>query len=113
LLVPRKEISLRLIFYIVLMPYYLYILKCSDDTYYTGITVELSRRLEEHNSSEKGAKYTRGRRPVQAVYIKKFKNRSEASKQEAEIKKLTREQKIEMIKKYGQRNIRKISGGRD
>jgi len=95
------------------MLYYLYILKCSDRSLYTGITVDINRRIEEHNSSEKGAKYTRGRRPVKAVYLKNFKNRSAASKEEARIKKLTREHKIEMIKKYGQRNIRKISGGRD
>lgn len=78
--------------------YYLYILKCSDDTLYTGITVDLKRRLKEHNFSKLGAKYTKARRPVELVYSKKFKNRSLASKAEAKIKKLTREKKLKLIK---------------
>ena len=50
--------------------YYLYILKCSDGTLYTGITVDLKRRVGEHNTSKLGAKYTRSRRPVKLVYSK-------------------------------------------
>ena len=78
--------------------YYLYILKCSDGTLYTGITVDLKRRMGEHNSSKLGAKYTKARRPVELIYSKKFKNRSLASKEESRIKKLTREEKLTLIK---------------
>ena len=77
--------------------YYLYILKCADRTLYTGIAVDLERRIKEHNSSELGAKYTRSRRPVKLVYSKKFRNRSTASKKELKIKSLSRKEKIEMI----------------
>lgn len=79
--------------------YYLYILKCSDETLYTGITVDLKRRVEEHNASHFGAKYTRARRPVKLVYSKKYRNRSAASRQEARIKALSRKEKLAMIKK--------------
>lgn len=79
--------------------YYLYILECRDKTLYTGITTDLERRLEEHNSSNKGAKYTRGRRPVVLVYSKEYENRSEATKAEGEFKKLTRTAKIKLINK--------------
>jgi len=78
--------------------YYLYILKCSDKTLYTGITTNLRRRIEEHNSPDLGAKYTSGRRPVELVYSKKYNSRSLASKEEARIKKLSRSEKLEMIK---------------
>jgi len=79
--------------------YYLYILKCKDKTLYTGITTNLKRRISEHNGNKLGAKYTSSRRPVKLVFFKKFKNRSLASKEEARIKKLTRLQKLKLIKK--------------
>jgi predicted GIY-YIG superfamily endonuclease/CDGSH-type Zn-finger protein len=78
--------------------YYLYILECADQTLYTGITTDLKRRIGEHNDSKLGAKYTAARRPVKLVYSRKFKSRSTASKAEAWIKKLTKSQKIELIK---------------
>ena len=78
--------------------YYLYILECSDKSLYTGIATDLVRRLEEHNNSPLGAKYTRGRRPVKLVYSKKFRNRSLASKAEAKMKMLNREEKLKLIK---------------
>ncbi|OIO07465.1 endonuclease [Candidatus Falkowbacteria bacterium CG_4_10_14_0_2_um_filter_41_15] len=78
--------------------YYLYILKCSDRTLYTGITTDLDRRLQEHNGAGPGAKYTNGRRPVKLMYSQEFTNRSEASKEEARIKKLPRRNKLAMIK---------------
>jgi len=78
--------------------YQTYILKCSDLTYYTGITTDLKRRIVEHNNSPLGAKYTRGRRPVKLVYSKRFKNKSTASKEEARIKKMSRKEKIDLIK---------------
>jgi putative endonuclease len=77
--------------------YYLYILECKDKTLYAGITVDLARRLREHNTSKLGAKYTRARRPVKLVYSKKFRNRSLASKAECKMKKLTRTEKIKLI----------------
>jgi len=77
--------------------YYVYILKCSDKTLYTGITTDLKRRIIEHNTSELGAKYTRGRRPVKLVYSKKFRDRSAASKQESKVKKMTREEKLSLL----------------
>lgn len=78
--------------------YHLYILQCADKTLYTGITVDLDRRVGEHNSSKLGAKYTRARRPVKLVYSKSFRNRSKASIEEARIKKLSRALKLELIK---------------
>jgi putative endonuclease len=84
----------------------LYILKCADKTLYTGITTDLNRRIEEHNSSVLGAKYTSGRRPVKLIYSKNFTNRSLASKEESRIKKLSREEKIEIIcKKKNHKSI--------
>jgi len=77
--------------------YYLYILECRDRTLYTGITTDLKRRLTEHNSSDLGAKYTRGRRPVKLVYSQEFESRSEASKEEARLKKLSRPEKLTII----------------
>jgi putative endonuclease len=81
------------------MPYFVYILHCSDGTYYTGITTDLQRRLEEHNHSAKGAKYTRARRPVTLVYSEKLDDKSSASKREYAIKKLSRMQKIALFKR--------------
>ncbi len=80
--------------------YYLYILECADETLYTGITVNLERRISEHNSSHLGAKYTKSRRPVKLMYFKKFCNRSAVSKEEARIKLLSRKEKLEIIKIY-------------
>jgi len=85
------------------MSYFIYILECNDKTLYTGITKDLQRRVYEHNFSDKGAKYTKVRRPVKLLYSEKSANRSEASKREYIIKKFSREKKLELIKKN--RNI--------
>ena len=78
--------------------YYVYIVKCADNTLYTGIATQLDRRVEEHNSSDKGAKYTRVRRPVELVYSEEYPDRSSASKREYEIKKkMTRKEKLALI----------------
>ncbi len=74
-----------------------YILECMDGTFYCGVTIDLERRIEEHNNSSLGAKYTSGRRPVQLVYSQSFAGRSEASKEESRIKKLTRGEKLKLI----------------
>lgn len=77
--------------------YYLYIVECSDQTLYSGITVDLDRRIVEHNSSKLGSKYTRSRRPVKLVYSKKYRSRSAASKAESKIKKLSRQDKLDLL----------------
>lgn len=79
--------------------YYLYILECVDKTLYTGITVDLKRRVNEHNTSKLGAKYTHTRRPVKLVYSKKFRNRSLATKAEIKIKNLSKSEKLKLINK--------------
>jgi len=79
------------------MAYFIYILKCSDDTLYTGITTDIERRVFEHNSSPKGAKYTKLRRPVELVYSEESEDRSSASKREYAIKQLSRKEKLELI----------------
>lgn len=79
------------------MSYFVYIVKCSDETLYTGITTDIDRRIQEHNSSDKGAKYTSLRRPVRLVYSEVSEDRSKASKREYEIKKLTKLKKLELI----------------
>jgi putative endonuclease len=79
--------------------YYLYILQCIDKTLYTGITTNLARRVIEHNTSILGAKYTRARRPVRLVFEEEFLTRSSACQREAEIKRMTRSQKINLIGK--------------
>jgi len=71
-----------------------YILQCKDKTFYTGITTDLKRRVEEHNSSTLGAKYTRGRRPVKLVYSTAHRDRSKALKEECRIKGLSRAEKV-------------------
>jgi putative endonuclease len=77
-----------------------YILRCSDNSLYTGITRDLDRRLDEHNNSNRLASaYTRARRPVSLVYQESHKDRSSASKREALIKKMTKIEKEEMIEK--------------
>ncbi len=74
-----------------------YILECSDKTLYTGITKNLKRRLKEHNTSSKGAKYTRGRRPVKLKYSCKMKNKRAALKEEYRIKQLSRKEKLKIV----------------
>ncbi|MCK5111714.1 MAG: GIY-YIG nuclease family protein [Arcobacteraceae bacterium] len=81
------------------MSYFVYILECSDGNLYTGITKDVTKRLDEHNSSDKGAKYTKARRPVKLLYKEPSLNRSSASKREYAIKKLTRLKKLQLIQK--------------
>lgn len=73
--------------------YTLYILKCCDDTYYTGIALDLEKRLNEHNTSDKGAKYTRSRRPVRLMYQERHNDKSSALKRERAIKAMKRRAK--------------------
>jgi putative endonuclease len=76
---------------------FVYILECSDGTFYTGWTNNIEKRLKAHNSG-KGAKYTRGRTPVILRYLEELEDRSSGLKREAEIKKLSRIQKENLIK---------------
>jgi putative endonuclease len=77
------------------MPY-TYILHCADGSFYTGWTVDLEARLQAHNDG-KGARYTRGRRPVQLVYWEPQPNRSEAQRREAIVRRLRRNQKEALV----------------
>jgi putative endonuclease len=79
-------------------PWYVYILRCADGTLYTGITVELLRRVDEHNSDNVlGARYTRSRRPVTLAYAEEHASRSVAAKREAALKKLNRKSKLALV----------------
>lgn len=75
---------------------YTYIVKCSDETLYTGWTNNLKKRLEAHNSG-KGAKYTKTRRPVELVYFEEYDTKQEAMKREYAIKQLSRQKKLALI----------------
>lgn len=77
---------------------FVYIVKCSDLTLYTGHTNNVEKRIQKHNESKEGAKYTRSRRPVVLAYQEKLTNMTEARKREAAIKKLSRDQKLALIK---------------
>lgn len=76
--------------------WYLYMLRCRDGSLYTGITTDVEKRLEAHRSG-KGAKYTRGRGPLELVYQEECGDHSAALKREIEIKALTREGKLNLI----------------
>lgn len=76
--------------------WYLYILRCKDGSLYTGITVDLEKRLAAHRSG-KGAKYTRGRAPLELVYTEKCPDHSTALRRELEIKGLAREEKEKLV----------------
>lgn len=77
--------------------WYVYILKCENNTLYTGVTTDLNRRFTEHKIS-KGAKYTKANKPEEILYSEQFKNRSDACKRETQIKSWKREKKLELIK---------------
>ena len=79
------------------MSNFTYILRCSDNSYYTGWTNDLEKRVATHNAG-KGGKYTRARLPVELIYFEEFQTKEEAMKREAEIKALKRAQKDKLIK---------------
>jgi len=80
------------------MQYFVYVIECSDESLYVGCTNNLEKRVKEHNTSKKGAHYTKIRRPVVLKYSEKFDNLKEARGREAEIKRWKREKKVELIK---------------
>lgn len=78
--------------------YYVYIILCNDNTLYTGYSVDVEKRFKKHCENT-GAKYTRGRGPLELVYVEELETKSLAMKRENEIKKLSRTQKDELIAK--------------
>ena len=76
--------------------HYVYVLACSDDTYYTGYTTDVDRRVAEHDAGD-GAKYTRGRTPVTLQYVERFESQSTAMSREYDVKQLTRAQKDALV----------------
>lgn len=78
-------------------PWFVYMLRCVDNSLYTGITTDLERRLNEHNFTDKAAKYTRCRRPVNMVYSEQTEDKPSAHKREWAIKQLNKHQKEDLI----------------
>lgn len=78
--------------------WFVYLVRCVDGTLYTGCTTDVIRRVEEHNTSPRGAKYTRSRRPVTLAAWWRVSDRSAALREEARVKRLTRQQKLQLIK---------------
>jgi predicted GIY-YIG superfamily endonuclease len=89
------------------MPWFVYLVRCGDDSLYTGITTDVEARVAVHNDG-RGARYTRSRRPVTLVYVERRRSRSSALKRELAIKALARAQKVALIGKWvhGQRPLR-------
>ena len=80
-------------------PWYVYLLQCGDGTLYTGITDNVFRRLEAHRTG-RGAKYTRGRGPLELVYQEEQPDKSAALRREAQIKKLSRQEKLALCRRW-------------
>ena len=76
--------------------HFVYVVACRDDSLYTGYTTDVERRVDEHNEGT-GAKYTRGRTPVELVHVERFESRSAAMSREYEVKQLTRRQKERLV----------------
>ena len=79
--------------------HYMYVVECSDGSWYTGYTTDVERRVAEHNSSDLGAKYTRVKRPVSLVLFAPFSTRKQAAKAEYHFKLLSKLKKVEMVEK--------------
>ena len=79
--------------------FFVYILECNDNTLYVGSTIDLDKRLKQHNHSKSGAHYTKIRRPVKLRYSENLGSLKEARAREAEIKRWNREKKLELINK--------------
>lgn len=80
--------------------WYTYMVRCSDNSLYTGVTTDLKRRVNEHNSERKGAKYTRNKQPVTLVYHQVQLNRSKACQYEYALKKLSKQQKEAKVTEF-------------
>lgn len=77
-----------------------YMVRCADDTLYTGVACDVDKRVQEHNESPRGAKYTKARRPVILVYAEACDDRSQALRREHQIKQLTRRDKLNLVARY-------------
>lgn len=86
-----------------------YILECADGTLYTGWAEDMDRRLQAHNAG-RGARYTRGRRPVRLVYWERHSSRKVAQRREAALRRLSRVQKQQLIHTFGGENAQSFSG---
>ena len=86
--------------------HYTYMLKCKDNTYYTGYTNNLEKRIQAHNEG-KGAKYTKGRGPVELVYYEEYADKQTAMRREWEMKQLSRSRKDAIIKEWESRQKKK------
>ena len=82
------------------MSYFVYILECSDKSYYTGSTSNLLKRITQHNSLKSGAHYTKIRRPVTLCYVEEYQTLAEARKRESQVKKFTRNKKLQLIHQF-------------
>ena len=80
--------------------WYVYFLRCNDNSLYTGITTDIKRRLHQHNNTKLGAKYTRARRPVVLVYSEVAEDKSTASKREYQLRTLTKNKKEQLVLTY-------------
>lgn len=81
--------------------WFVYMVRCRDNSLYTGITTDLAKRLVQHNSDQEGARYTRGRRPVHLVYAEQAPSRSVATKREGRLKRLDAARKNTLVRKAG------------
>tara|TARA_B110001454_G_scaffold216314_1_gene239331 strand:+ start:914 stop:1195 length:282 start_codon:yes stop_codon:yes gene_type:complete len=79
------------------IPWFVYFLRCNDNSLYAGITTNIERRLHQHNHTKLGAKYTRAKRPVTLTYIELATDKSTASKREYQLRKLTKTQKEQLV----------------
>jgi len=80
--------------------WFVYFLRCNDNSLYAGITTDINRRLHQHNNTKLGAKYTRAKRPVTLAFIETASNKSTASKREYQLRKLTKSQKEQLVSAY-------------
>ncbi len=77
--------------------WWIYLLRCNDNSLYAGVTTDIKRRVKEHNTSKLGAKYTRARRPVALAYLETAENKSVACQREYKIRKLSKVQKEKLV----------------
>ena len=80
--------------------WWVYLLRCNDNSLYAGVTTDIKRRINEHNTSKLGAKYTRARRPVSLAYLEQVANKSIACKREYELRQLSKHKKEQLVDKY-------------
>jgi putative endonuclease len=80
--------------------WWVYLLRCNDNSLYAGVTTDIHRRVDEHNNSKLGAKYTRAKRPVNLVYLEKADNKSLACKREYQIRHLTKLKKERLVSDF-------------